>query len=321
MPEQVSLDWFLLMWAGDNASRADVSLAVARLSEAGRDISENLSCAGFATDRLIEAARNASVAVLTSREMDTPVVLRSVASLAIAVDALPGYDKIESHGPIGTIFSIWPHCTGPDDSSFLVKGRRQLAAAYFLYGANTTLVLTLGSGTHVFRLDRKTRRFMCTRRSIYIPPTGQEIAIDMSKYRHLNSGLTAYINDRLSGTDGPMHSDCAVRWTASLIADAHQIITRGGIYLHPAGTQSNQTSGCPLLVYEASPIALLIQQAGGAARDPMTDILELEPVDLHQRTGLAFGSQSEMERMGNYISSTMPNEKPPLFAHRGLFRS
>ncbi|PRD41440.1 class 1 fructose-bisphosphatase [Phyllobacterium phragmitis] len=345
-----TLDAFLGSYAGDvDGLRAAVSSTIRHLSTTAVKIRNtiNLGALGkafngshssrnadgdsqkdldvFADDMFLEAMRHAPIALYGSEELDQPVVLDRQAPLAIAIDPLDGSSNIDTNVSLGTIFSILPVVGEPvsePGASFFQEGRHQLAAGFFIYGPQLALVLTVGSGTHVFVFSTRLGTFVQAYPSIIIAPRTQEFAINAANYRQWDEAVRLYIDDCLKGTEGPRAKDFNMRWVASLVAEAYRILVRGGVFLYPGDKRKGYGSGRIRLVYEANPIAFLIEQAGGAATDTINRILDLVPQSMHQRVPLVFGSAREVERIGRY--HTEPSnigERAPLFSNRGLFRA
>jgi fructose-1,6-bisphosphatase I len=208
------------------------------------------------------------------------------------------------------------------DAAFLRPGTAQLAAGFVVYGPQTALVLTLRAGTHVFTLDRRTNTFVLTRADVRIPAGRREYAINASNYRHWDEPVRAYVDDCIAGADGPRGTDFNMRWIASLVAEAFRILARGGIFLYPSDARPGYERGWLRLVYEANPLALVVEEAGGAATDGENRILEISPTALHQRVPLVFGCRHKVERVAEYYAGRLPSpgERSPLFGRRGLFR-
>jgi fructose-1,6-bisphosphatase I len=271
--------------------------------------------------RFVEAMRAAPVAVLGSEESEEAVMLRPDAPLAVAIDPLDGSSNIDANVSIGTIFSVWPMSgvgNGTPAAALLRPGRHQLAAGFVIYGPQTSLVLTLGRGTDVLTLDRG--RFVLTQRQVKIPAGAREYAINASNHRHWDEATRLYVDDLVAGVDGPRGRDFNMRWIASLVAEAFRILSRAGIFLYPADRRPGYGEGRLRLVYEALPLAMIIEQAGGAAIDGFTPILDLVPRHLHQRTPLIFGSADKVQRVSRYyLGPPSTSERSPLFARRGLF--
>ncbi|MGE0280596.1 MAG: class 1 fructose-bisphosphatase [Rhizobiaceae bacterium] len=279
----------------------------------------------FADDIFLDAMRHSPVALYASEELDQPVLLDKDAPLAIAIDPLDGSSNIETNVSIGTIFSILPALGGVGDNpaaTFFQPGNKQLAAGFFIYGPQLALVLSLGSGTHVFCFSTRMGTFVQLHESRIIPPRTSEFAINAANYRHWNEAVRLYVDDCLKGSEGPRERDFNMRWIASLVADTYRILMRGGVFCYPADRRKGYGQGRLRLVYEANPIAFLIEQAGGFATDCIDRILDLVPEDLHQRVPLCFGSRKEVERIGRYHTEPSSiGERHPLFGNRGLFRA
>ena len=279
----------------------------------------------FADDMFLEAMRHAPVALYGSEELEHPALLDPSAPLALAIDPLDGSSNIDTNVSIGTIFSILPVVGHPDsepNASFFQKGERQLAAGFFIYGPQLALVLTVGSGTHVFVFSSRLGTFVQAYESIVIADRAHEFAINAANYRHWDEAVRLYVDDCLKGTEGPRERDFNMRWVASLGAEAYRVLVRSGVFLYPGDKRKGYGDGRIRLVYEANPIAFIIEQAGGAATDTMSRILELTPRSMHQRVPLIFGSSREVARIGRY--HTEPSnigERAPLFSNRGLFRA
>jgi fructose-1,6-bisphosphatase I len=240
----------------------------------------------------------------------------------VALDPLDGSSNIDTDLPVGTIFSIlpMPAGNGAPGAALLQPGTRQLAAGFVIYGPQTCLVLTLGQGTHILTLERRTSRFVLTHAAVRIPQRRREYAINASNYRHWDAAIRTYVDDCIAGAEGPRGENFNMRWIASLVAEAFRILVRGGIFLYPADRRPGYEHGRLRLVYEAQPIALVIEQAGGAASDGFERILDLTPRQLHQRTPLIFGSSDKVARVERYHAGPpSSSERSPLFVRRGLF--
>ncbi len=291
-------------------------------TNASGDIQKNLDV--HADTIFLDAMRTAPVALYASEELEAPVILDRNARLAVAIDPLDGSSNIDANFSIGTIFSILPTvgdaATEPK-RAFLQCGRRQLAAGFFIYGPQLALVLTLGSGTHVFVFSTRLGAFAQAEASCIVPPRAEEFAINASNYRHWQDAVRLYIDDCLKGNEGPRERDFDMSWNASLVADTYRILMRGGVFLYPADNRKGRSHGHLRIVYEANPIAMLVEQAGGAATDTVGYILDIVPDSLHQRTPLVFGSSQEVARIARYHTEpSLIGERAPLFGNRGLFR-
>lgn len=293
------------------------------VSNAGGDMQKDLDV--LADEVMLEALRWAPVAFYASEELEQPVALDRSAPVAVAIDPLDGSSNIDTNVSIGTIFSILPALggAGRDDlASFLQPGRAQLAAGFFIYGPQLALVLTLGSGTHIFVYSPRVGQFLHAYDEVSIPQKTQEFAINASNYRHWDGAVRHYVDDCMQGSEGPHGRDFNMRWIASLVADAYRIFVRGGVYLYPGDRRKGYAYGRLRLVYEANPIAMLVEQAGGLATDAFQPILDIVPQTLHQRVPLVFGSQAEVLQIRRYHEEPDPvGVRSPLFGSRGLFRS
>ena len=218
-------------------------------------------------------------------------------------DPLDGSSNIDVNVSIGTIFSVLraPDGAGePEDAHFLQPGSAQVAAGYCVYGPSTLLVLSVGHGTHVFTLDREQGSFVLTRRDVRIPESTREFAINMSNQRHWEPPMQAYVADLLAGREGPRGKDYNMRWIASMVADVHRILTRGGIFIYPWDRREPDRPGKLRLMYEANPMSMLVEQAGGAATNGRAPILDVAPEQLHQRVPVFLGSKREVEEATRY---------------------
>jgi fructose-1,6-bisphosphatase I len=263
----------------------------------------------------------APVRAAASEELPEPVVLAPDAACTVAFDPLDGSSNIEQNASLGSVFAILPATAEPADA-FRLPGHRQLAAGLFLYGPSTTLALTLRDGTHRFILDRKAREFRRTHHAIRLPEARREYAINASNERHWPLPIRAYVEECIAGATGPRGVDYNTRWLGCVVAEAYRILLRGGIYLYPGDDRPGYERGRLRLVYEANPIALLVEQAGGTATDGFTAILDLVPTALHQRVPLIFGSRDKVMRVTELHTAAIPQAgQRPLFGKRSLFTS
>jgi fructose-1,6-bisphosphatase I len=218
-------------------------------------------------------------------------------------DPLDGSSNIDVNVSIGTIFSVL-HMPKPGqtvtEADFLQPGTHQVAAGYAVYGPQTTLVLTVGNGVHVFTLDREAGSFILTQSDVQIPEDTKEFAINMSNMRHWAPPVRKYIDECLAGEEGPRGKNFNMRWIASMVADVHRILTRGGVFMYPWDKREPQKAGKLRLMYEANPMAMLVEQAGGAATNGEIRILDVQPEKLHQRVSVILGSKNEVERVTRY---------------------
>ena len=251
----------------------------------------------LADEMIASALANcAGVAAYLSEERDTAMGLDDGGDVIVASDPLDGSSNIDTNVSIGTIFSILPAAGG-----HLQSGRNQLASGIFVYGPQTTLLVTFGDGVFAFQLAED-REFYDMGWQVQIPPETSEFAINASNSRHWRAPVSRYIADCLAGVDGPRQRNFNMRWVGSLVADGWRIFRRGGIFLYPADARKGYDTGRLRLVYEANPMAMLVSQAGGRASDGQQDILAITPTSLHQRVPLVFGSANEVDEFMNYGS-------------------
>ncbi|MGA8050659.1 MAG: class 1 fructose-bisphosphatase [Burkholderiales bacterium] len=245
-----------------------------------------------------------NLAALASEEMELPHPIPTQyprGEYLLLFDPLDGSSNIDVNISVGTIFSVLRAPQGPDagdERAFLQPGTSQVAAGFAVYGPTTQLVLTVGDGTHGFTLDRETYTFVLTHPDIRIPTDTQEFAINMSNLRRWEPPVRRYIDECLAGKDGSRGKDFNMRWVASMVADVYRILSRGGIFMYPR--DSKNRDGRLRLMYEANPMAFVVEQAGGAATDGKQRILELAPQKLHQRVAVILGSKNEVERVTSY---------------------
>lgn len=276
-------------------------------------------------DELFMAAMHKSpVRYYATEELERPVRLQADKQIALAIDPLDGSSNIDTNVSIGTIFSILPAIDDDEDSeaSFKQPGNNQLAAGFFIYGPQLALALTWGDGLYTFIYSARKDAFVLVHEKLTIPRKAHEFAINASNSRHWDDPIRAYVDDCLAGSSGPREKDYNMRWIASLVADCYRIMMRGGVFLYPGDSRPGYGRGRLRLVYEANPIAMLMEQAGASAIDGENRILDLVPTELHQRTPLMFGSGDEVARIGRYFTDMGSiGERAPLFGSRGLFRS
>lgn len=261
----------------------------------------------IANDVLIEANEwGGHLAAMASEEMDTIHAVPNrypQGEYLLLFDPLDGSSNIDVNVSIGTIFSVLKKAdasTTVSESDFLQAGTQQVAAGYCVYGPQTTLVLTVGDGVAMFTLDREQGSFVLTQEDVQIPEDTQEFAINMSNMRHWAAPVQRYVDECLQGKDGPRGKDFNMRWVASMVADVHRILTRGGIFLYPWDKREPGKAGKLRLMYEANPMSWLVEQAGGASSSGSARILDIEPAQLHQRVSVILGSRHEVERAVRY---------------------
>ena len=261
----------------------------------------------IANEVLLEANEwGGHLAAMASEEMDSiyPVPNRyPQGEYLLLFDPLDGSSNIDVNVSIGTIFSVLKKPEGQDsvaEQDFLQPGQQQVAAGYCIYGPQTTLVLTVGDGVAMFTLDSEQGSFVLTQENVTIPADTQEFAINMSNMRHWAEPVRRYIDECLQGSEGPRGKDFNMRWIASMVADVHRILTRGGLFMYPWDKREPQKAGKLRLMYEANPMSWLIEQAGGASTNGHTRILDLKPTQLHERVSVVLGSRNEVERVTQY---------------------
>jgi fructose-1,6-bisphosphatase I len=270
---------------------------------------------------VLQSLQAAPVAAVASEEDDHPIVLTAGAPLVVAVDPLDGSGNLAINGPIGLIFSIRPNSGGAPEEVFLRPGNEQVAAGFVLYGPATMLVVTTGAGTDIYVLQPAEQVFVRSTVGIRVPRGTPAYAVNSSNARHWSPEFRSYVADLQAGAEGLRGQDFNMRWYGALVIEALRILIGGGIYLYPADRRPKYRSGWLRLVYEAHPVALLMEQAGGAATDGRERILNKSATNLHQRTPLVFGSADKVARVGRYLDDlSYDAERAPLFAKRGLFR-
>lgn len=276
----------------------------------------------LANDRIVAGLRKAPVAAVASEEMDWPLVLNDKAPLLVAVDPLDGSSNIDANASIGMVFTVLPVLERSDEASaFLQPGVNQLAGGFFVYGPQTVLVVTVGAGTQIFTLDRKSATYVLTHPKVEIPVRTREYAINCSNARHWYEPVRMYVEDCNQGIQGPRGRDFNMRWTGSPVVDFYRILSRGGIYLYPGDKRREFRHGRLRLIYEVNPFAWVIEQAGGAATTGRERVLEIVPQTLHQRLPLIAGSRAEVDyvlRLHDW--QQIKGERSPLFNRRGLLR-
>jgi fructose-1,6-bisphosphatase I/sedoheptulose-1,7-bisphosphatase len=284
----------------------------------------------LANDALIQACDwSGLIAGMVSEELEAPYDIPGEyqrGPLLLVFDPLDGSSNTDINMPVGTIFSVLRHAGDavPQATDYLQKGRRQLASGYAIYGPSTMLVLTVGRGTHGFTLDRETGNFILTHSDLRIPEDTSEFAINSSNERFWEPPVKRYVSECKAGKSGERKRDFNTRWIACLVAEVHRILMRGGVFLYPRDNKDPTKPGRLRLMYEANPIAFLVEQAGGLASTGRGPILDEPPGALHQRIPLILGSRNEVERIERYHAEhdngTDREYTSPLFNERSLFR-
>src|SRR3954464_3969810 len=329
---RVTLTQFLVGRQQHNLINADLRLLLETIARACKAISTRVNKgaladgpAGLATSNvhgevqkkldvlsneiLLEAnVWGGNLAAFASEEEEKPVPITEPykrGEYLLLIDPLDGSSNIDVNISVGTIFSVLKcprtpdgkYCE-PEEPAFLQPGNRQVAAGFAVYGPTTVFVLTVGDGVYGFTLDRETYTFVQTHPGIRIPEDTQEFAINTSNMRRWDPPVKRYIDECLAGTEGPRGKDFNMRWVASMVADVFRVLSRGGIFMYPRDAKNKE--GRLRLMYEANPMALIVEQAGGAATDGRTPILDLQPQRLHQRVAVVLGSKNEVERVAAY---------------------
>jgi len=333
---QINLSHFLIeQQRGKNLINADLRLLIETIARACKAISTRVNKGALAdglgssgtqniqgeaqkkldilsNEILLEANEwGGNLAALVSEEMEDPRPIPTHyprGEYLLLFDPLDGSSNIDVNISVGTIFSVLrcpknadgSLCT-PAEQAFLQPGRSQVAAGFAVYGPTTVLVLTVGDGVYGFTLDRETYTFVMTHPDVRIPADTQEFAINSSNMRRWEPPVKRYIDECLAGSDGPRGKDFNMRWVASMVADVFRVLSRGGIFMYPRDAKNKE--GRLRLMYEANPMALIVEQAGGAATDGHTRILDIQPQRLHQRIAVILGSKNEVERVTAYHSS------------------
>ncbi len=308
--------------AGRSVSAAPpVAAAPAPAVNGGGDVADALDTC--AHDLFVGRLAGASVRAVVSEEALDVIEIDESGEFLVAIDPLDGSSNIEIDAPLGTIFSVRRHDATQRDlvTQFLEAGRNIVAAGYVLYSSTTVLVMSTGAGVSMYGLDPATGAFRLAADDLRLPIHGREFAINVSNYRHWDPFVCNYIDDLIAGTDGAGGVDYNMRWIAALVAECHRILVRGGIFLYPGDARGGYRDGRLRLLYEAHPIAFLIEQAGGMAIDGVTPVLDKRAVGLHDRTPFVFGGIGEIRRFESYRDARpFIGERAPLFARRGLFR-
>jgi fructose-1,6-bisphosphatase I len=345
MDQPQTLAAYFTGWAADRPARRAVAATVGALAEVAIELAELLgqgALAGplgrstgkqgdgddqkeidlLANNRIVDVLRGAPVAAVASEEMDAPLLLEEKAPLLVAVDPLDGSSNIDANASIGTIFTVLPALEHNDaPSAFMQRGVNQLAGGFFVYGPQTVLAVTVGAGTQIFTLDRRSGTFLLTHAKVEIPLRTSEYAINDSNTRHWDDPIRTYVEDCRRGKEGPRGRDFNMRWTGSPVADIYRIVSRGGIYLYPGDKRRGFRDGRLRLIYEANPMAWVIEQAGGLASTGRERLLEVTPTSLHQRVPMIAGSRVEVEHAVRlHDGLQIRGERSPLFSRRGLLR-
>lgn len=257
----------------------------------------------LANDLLLDAlAQNVHCAGVASEELDHATPANVDGSFLVLFDPLDGSSNIDINMAVGTIFSILPYQRqgqSSTDSDFLQAGNQQLAAGYLLYGTSTMLALTVADNVVMFSLDPDSDDYVLIEDNVQIEADTSEYAINASNYRYWRAPMQQYIDELIAGHTGVRGRDFNTRWVAAMVGDVHRILCRGGLFTYPFDTKDINKPGKLRLMYEANPMSLLIERAGGSATDAVNRILDIEPTDIHQRVPVVLGSKNEVEYVKN----------------------
>ena len=255
----------------------------------------------LANDLLLDAlAKNTHCAGVASEELDDATPANDNGSLLVLFDPLDGSSNIDINMAVGTIFSVLPYerqGQTSENSDYLQAGNKQLAAGYLLYGTSTVLALTIADKVVMFSLDPETEDYVLIEDNVQIDADTSEYAINSSNYRYWRAPMQQYIDELIAGETGVRGRDFNTRWVAAMVGDVHRILCRGGLFTYPFDTKYAHKAGKLRLMYEANPMSLLIERAGGGATDAVNRILDIEPTDIHQRVPVVLGSKNEV----NYV--------------------
>ncbi|MGH8486173.1 MAG: class 1 fructose-bisphosphatase [Pseudomonas sp.] len=325
---------YLIEQTRSNSTPADLRFLIEVVARACKEISHNVSKGALggvlgsmgtenvqgevqkkldviSNDILLEANEwGGHLAGMASEEMDNAYQIPGKypkGAYLLVFDPLDGSSNIDVNVSVGTIFSVL-RCPNEylsqneslNEQAFLQPGTKQVAAGYAIYGPQTMLILTLGNGVKGFTLDRELGSFVLTHENIQVPETTAEFAINMSNQRHWEAPVTRYVGELLAGETGPLKKNYNMRWIASMVADVHRILTRGGLFMYPRDAREPSKPGKLRLMYEANPMSFIIEQAGGASTDGNQRILDIQPDSLHQRVAVFLGSKQEVERVTGY---------------------
>ncbi len=266
------------------------------------------------------------VAGMVSEEVDLPITVKNKTNKAeflVFFDPLDGSSNVDVNVSIGSIFSVFKTPKAKlNEADYLIAGKQQVAAGYAIYGTSTMLVITIGQGTHGFTLNRASKQFLLTHPHMQVPVDTKEYAINSSNQRFWEAPVKRYIIECKSGAAGRREKDFNMRWIGSMVADIHRILMRGGVYLYPKDSKDSAKPGRLRLMYEANPMAMLVEQAGGAASTGRQGIVEVQPEHIHQRIPIIIGSKNEVEHIKRYHAAfdKGTDEPFPLFNERTFYR-
>ncbi len=275
----------------------------------------------FADEAFVNGMKGSGVRGVVSAERAGPVAIDADGTLLVAIDPLDGSSNIDANISIGTFFSVLDAPAGElEAAQFLQPGLNQRAAGFIIYGPHVAFVFTTGAGVRIATLDPDSNRYRISSLATRISRETTEFAINPSNSRHWPEPVRAYVEDCVEGEEGPRGRNFSMCWVASTAADLYRILSRGGVYIYPEDSRKGYEHGRLRLLYEANPIAFLVEQADGAAIDGFRRILDVKPTSVHACTPLIFGSKDKVERIGRYYSESGEARRAPLFAKRGLLR-
>lgn len=267
-----------------------------------------------------EALRKLTISFIASEKATELLEIDPDAKLGVAIDPLDGSSNIDTNTSIGTIFSV----LSASAENLFEKNLGDIlqASGFLFYGPQTRLVLTCGNGTYSFLFNPDDEKFYLVGEALKVPSGQREFAINTSNYRFWDDNVRCFIDDCVAGESGPLGEDFNMRWNASLVAEAYRILVRGGVFLYPGDSRPNYGSGRLRLLYEALPLAFIIEQAGGMANDGVERLLDMKLASLHKRVPLIFGSGDRVREVIDYISGdAVDNTRFPLFENRSLLRN
>jgi fructose-1,6-bisphosphatase I len=352
MPSTRRLDQHLALWTQQDCEREVISLLIGEIANAGIQLAQTIArydliegsesdvvqadvvqgaVKGLAVSRphpLVQlaqdifetAVRALPVSVLASSECDELLHIDPQGRYSVVIDPIDGSSNIETNLSIGSLFSILE--SGGEDLYATAPGARIKAAGFIFYGPQTRLLLSCGEGSFQFLLDPASEQFYQVGGALQIPAGKREFAINTSNYRFWDSNVRHFIDDCIAGEDGALGENFNMRWNASLVAEAYRILVRGGVFLYPGDSRPEYRDGRLRLLFEALPLAMLIEQAGGSASDGSQRILEVNLQHLQARVPLIFGCHKRVLEVIDYISGdTLDSGRFPLFTNRSLLRN
>ena len=343
MSAAITLRQFLATWGQGNPARETIGSIVNEIASTGIKLykliathdlyhqdgvelttsepgDESLPLELLAHNLFASALSVLPISILVSAERDDPQLVNSLGRYGVAIDPLDGAANIATNLSLGTIFSIFE--SDGDDLLGMQPGARQQAAGFLYYGPQTRLILSCGEGTYQFLLDPGREQFYQLGGPLWIPSGKREFAINTANYRFWDNSLRHFIDDCIAGEEGALGEDFNMRWNGSLVAEGFRILVRGGVFLYPGDSRPDYHNGRLRLLYHAAPLALIIEQAGGAASDGSEPVLALKLASPHARVPLIFGCKDRVREAIDYVSGVaLGSGHFPLFVNRGLLRN